>query len=107
MSAPDHHPFRSPAARARFLERYDRRAESWPVASEPAMIATSFGQTFVRVSGPAGAPPLVLLHGIGGSSLQWAANVAALSSGHRVFAVDHISDHGRSVSARLPGASTR
>ena len=102
MNAPDHYPFRSAAARARFLERYDRRAKSWPVAFESAMIATAFGQTFVRVSGPAGAPPLVLLHGIGGSSLQWAANVAGLSSGHRVFAVDHISDHGRSVSARLP-----
>jgi pimeloyl-ACP methyl ester carboxylesterase len=102
MNSPEHHPFRSATARDQFLERYDRRAARWPVASEPVMIATSFGRTFVRVSGPAGAPPLVLLHGIGGSSLQWAANVEALSGGHRVFAIDHISDNGRSVYTRVP-----
>ena len=102
MGVAEHSSFRSLGARDRFLARYDRRAEDWPVAAESVMIGTSFGQTFVRISGAPGARPLVLLHGIGGSSLHWAANVAAFSAGHRVFAVDHISDYGRSVCTRVP-----
>lgn len=97
----EHHPFRSAQARARFLARYDRRAADWPVAAESRRVDTSLGQTFVRVSGPADAPPLVLLHGAGGSSLQWAANVGAFARHFRVFAVDMLYDNGRSVHARL------
>jgi len=32
--------------------------------------------------------PVILLHGIGGSVLDWQANIAALSASHRVFVVD-------------------
>jgi pimeloyl-ACP methyl ester carboxylesterase len=32
--------------------------------------------------------PVILLHGIGGSVLDWQANIAALAASHRVFAVD-------------------
>jgi pimeloyl-ACP methyl ester carboxylesterase len=78
------------------------RAERWPVAAASRMIDTSLGRTFVRISGPASAPPLVLLHGIGGSSLMWTANVAALAEHFRVFAVDCIYDCGRSVCTRFP-----
>jgi pimeloyl-ACP methyl ester carboxylesterase len=61
------------------------------------MVLTSYGRTFVRVSGPAEAQPLVLLHGIGGSSLQWEPNIEALSASFRTFAVDTIYDNNRSV----------
>ncbi len=91
------HPFRSAGAKARFLNTYERKAERWPVASESRMIQTSFGQTFVRISGPEGAPPLVLLHGIGGSSLKWWPNIEALSEDFRTYAMDNIYDNGRSV----------
>jgi pimeloyl-ACP methyl ester carboxylesterase len=93
----DFSPFRSEAARARFLERYDRRAERWPVPSESRSVETSLGRTYVRVSGPPEAPPLVLLHGIGSNSLTWDANVAALSGSFRVHAVDAVYDYGRSI----------
>ena len=59
------------------------------------MVETSFGRTFMRISGPEGAPPLVLLHGIGGSSLQWIPNVGGLSEEFRTFAIDNIYDSGR------------
>jgi pimeloyl-ACP methyl ester carboxylesterase len=71
------------------------------VASENRMAPTAYGPTFVRVSGPAGAPPLVLLHGVSGNSLQWTPNIGALSNSFRVYAVDNIYDYGRSVYTRL------
>jgi pimeloyl-ACP methyl ester carboxylesterase len=64
-------------------------------------VDTSYGQTFVRMSGPTGAPPLVLLHGGGGNSLQWIPNIEALSKSYRVYAVDNIYDFGRSIYTRI------
>jgi pimeloyl-ACP methyl ester carboxylesterase len=96
----DHHPFRSPAAKQRYLERYDRRGAIWPGPSETRMIETSFGSTFVRINGPEGAAPLVILPGANATSLIWAPNIAELSRGHRTFAVDNIYDFGRSVFTR-------
>lgn len=97
MQMSTYHPFRSAEAKKRYLKLYDSRAQKWPVVSESRMIDTSYGQTFARISGPSGAPPLVLLHGIGGNSLQWMPNIAALSEKYRTYAVDNIYDHGRSV----------
>jgi len=91
------HPFRSARAKVRFLDLYDRKAERWPIASESRMVETSFGRTFLRISGPEDAPPLVLLHGIGGSSLQWWPNIEGLSADFRTFAIDNIYDNGRSI----------
>ena len=54
----------------------------------------------MRISGPSGAPPLVLLHGIGANSLQWLPNIEALSEHYRTYAVDNIYDFGRSVYTR-------
>lgn len=58
------------------------------------MVETAYGQTFVRISGPADAPPLVLLPGAGGCSLQWRLNVEALSKSHRTYAVDGLINLG-------------
>lgn len=95
-----YHPFRSPAAKARYLQRYDMWAREWPVASEPRTVDTSWGQTFVRISGPLEAPPLVLLPGAGANSLMWIPNIEALSASYRTYAVDNIYDIGRSVYTR-------
>jgi pimeloyl-ACP methyl ester carboxylesterase len=96
----EYHPFRSPDAKARYLELYEVMERDRPVVSELRMVGTSLGQTFVRVTGPANAPPLVMLHGAGGSSLHWGPNVEALSEHYRTYAVDIIDDFGRSVYAR-------
>jgi pimeloyl-ACP methyl ester carboxylesterase len=91
------HPFRSEKARQAYLTSYDRRASQWPVAAEGRLVETSDGQTYVRISGPRDAPPLVLLPGVNASSLMWLPNIAELSQNHRVYAVDNIYDFGRSV----------
>jgi pimeloyl-ACP methyl ester carboxylesterase len=94
------HPFRSQKAKNRYLKRYDLRAQTWPVDSETRTIDTSHGQTFVRISGPPEAQPLVLLPSAAASSLIWMSNVVALSTHYRVHAVDNIYDFGRSVNSR-------
>jgi pimeloyl-ACP methyl ester carboxylesterase len=97
MEMTSYHPFRSAKAKEQYLKHYDMRAKKWPVVSESRTVETSFGQTFVRISGPVSAPPLVLLHGVNGNSLQWSLNVETLSEYYKVYAVDNIYDYGRSV----------
>ena len=92
-----YHPFRSMTAKKKYLKLYDMRVQKWPVDSQTLFVDTSYGQTFVRISGPVGAPPLVLLHGAGGDSLQWIPNDEVLSRSYRVYAVDNIYDYGQSI----------
>jgi pimeloyl-ACP methyl ester carboxylesterase len=98
----DHHPFRSAAKQKVYLDHYDARAALWPVPSETRMVATSFGSTFVRISGPEDGPALVLLPGANATSLLWEPNIAGLARDHRVFTVDTIYDFGRSIYTRKP-----
>jgi pimeloyl-ACP methyl ester carboxylesterase len=95
-----YHPFVSEEAKLKYLAFYEEHARNWPVDSESRMVSTSFGQTFVRISGPKDAPPLVLLSGDSKNSLAWIPQVQALSENYRVYAVDNIYDNGRSIYSR-------
>lgn len=105
MEMTEYHPFKSVKAKEEYLELYDRRAKNWPILSETKMIDTSYGQTFVRISGPTNAPPLVILPGGIFSSLMWTPNIESLSKDYRTYAVDNIYDHGRSVNSRAVKSS--
>ena len=96
----DYHPFRSTDARDRYLDFYDSQFESWPVASENRTVRTADGDTFVRISGPVDAPPLLLLPASRASSVCWILMIEHLSRSHRTYAVDAIYDVGRSVNHR-------
>jgi pimeloyl-ACP methyl ester carboxylesterase len=104
MTAPvvltDYHPFRSRAKKERYLAYYDARAARWPAPSETLFVDTTWGATFVRISGSADGPPLVLLPGAGATSLMFAPNVAGWAERFRVYAVDNVYDFGRSVYVR-------
>lgn len=100
MTLSAHHPFRSAKARDEYLAFYDWQAQQWPVASETRMVTTSYGQTFVRVSGTADSPPLVLLPGRYTHSLMWIPHIEAFSASFRTYALDCISDIGRSIYGR-------
>ena len=91
------HPFRSAEARAEYLASLELRERRWPVPSENRVVETSWARTFVRVSGPVNAPPLVLLHGAATNSISWEPNIAALSASSRTYAIDNPYDVGRSV----------
>jgi pimeloyl-ACP methyl ester carboxylesterase len=102
---PEHYPFKSVEAKEQYLDHYDKRAREWPVASETKVVQTSYGKTFIRISGPINAPSLVLLPSTSASSLIWMPNIKALSVYYRVYAVDNIYDFGRSVNTRNIKAS--
>lgn len=97
MEITEYHPFKSEEAKNKYLTFYDKKAEKWPVPSETKMLNTSYGKTFVRISGPADAPPLVLLPGGASSSLMWIPNIGSLSKEFRTYAVDNIYDYGKSI----------
>ena len=97
---PSYHPFISAQAKEQYLAFNDTLSKKWPVKGETKMVTTSFGETFIRISGPADAAPLVLLPGGGTSSLMWRTNVEAFSEHFRVYALDNIYDYGRSVYLR-------
>lgn len=96
-----YHPFKTEKAKNEYLKIYDERAKKWPVISITKIINTSYGQTFVRICGPESADPLVLMHGVGGNSLQWMPNIESLSKHFRVYAVDNVYDNGRSIPRKV------
>lgn len=94
-------PYRSAAARDFCFAHLDTlAAKLWPIPSESRTVATSFGDSFVRIGGPPAAPPLVLLPGVTATSLMWAPNIQALSAHCRTFAVDRLGDFGKTLCAR-------
>lgn len=93
------HPFRSERAKAEYEAHCLERAKAWPVPVETMLLETPSGRTFVRASGRAEDPPLVLLPGARVSSLMWTDTIAALSARHRTYALDIIGDAGLSVSS--------
>lgn len=93
-------PFTSKEARERYLAHYDATEKSWPIPWENRTVSTDPGETYLRISGPASAPPLVLLPGGQSTSLVWRRLIAPLSARFRTYALDSIYDAGRSVPAR-------
>jgi pimeloyl-ACP methyl ester carboxylesterase len=90
--------FRSDAAKSRFFAAYDKALECWPAPPTHHDVETRFGTTHVLQSGPGPGPgsPIVLLHAIAVSSPAWYADIAALAELHPVYAIDTITDPGRS-----------
>lgn len=100
MTLPSHHPFASAAKKQQYLAHLQTRAAAWPIPFEGMTVETARGRTFMRISGPVDAPPLVLLPGGGISSLMWQPNIAGLSEHYRTFALDSILDVGLSANTQ-------
>lgn len=100
---PTHSPvFKSPASEASVLKAYDAAMKLWPIPYEDRDLPTRFGSTHVIVSGPADAPPLVLLHCALMTSTIWSPIIGNLSRDYRTYAVDVIGDVGRTIPTRPP-----
>jgi pimeloyl-ACP methyl ester carboxylesterase len=88
-------------------ERYLDALRAWPGPRDEVRVPTPEGETFVLVAGPAEAPPLMLLHGSGSNSAEWAHRIPALTERFRVYAVDIIGEPGMSAQTRPPLDSDR
>lgn len=95
-----YHPFKSEKAKEKYLAFYDEHARLWPVPSENKYIETSYGRTYVRISGPEDKPPLILLPGDTENSLSWIPQIKDFSEQYRTYALDQIYDNGRSIYSR-------
>ncbi|WP_067829512.1 alpha/beta fold hydrolase [Nocardia inohanensis] len=97
--------YKSEAGAETIARRYEALLEQWPVPAEHRDIPTREGDTFVLISGPADAPPLVLLHGSGGNSATWLGDIASWSGHFRTYAVDMPGEPGGSAPSRPTLAS--
>lgn len=84
------------ATRAALMAMYDERLRSWPVPFDTSFVSTRFGETHVITAGKSGAPELLMLAPMGVAGVVWSSIIGALSSKHRVYALDTIGDVGRS-----------
>ena len=92
-----YHPFKSEKAKEKYLAYYDKHAEILSVPSENKYIETSYGNTFLRISGSENKPPLVMLHGDSENSLSWALQIKDFSKHYRTYVIDNVYDNGRSI----------
>ncbi|MGG2461324.1 alpha/beta fold hydrolase [Streptomyces sp. RGM 3693] len=94
--------YKSEAGAAEILGRYQEALDAWPVPAERVRVPTRHGETFVVVSGPKDAPPVVLLHGSGANATMWQGDIASWSQRFRTYAVDVIGEPGLSAPSRPP-----
>ncbi|WP_101783867.1 alpha/beta fold hydrolase [Nonomuraea indica] len=92
--------YKSEAGGRELLDHYRRALDAWPVTAEHVRVPTREGETFVLVSGPPDAPPLVLLHGSGANTSMWRGDVATWSQHFRTYAVDLVGEPGLSAPSR-------
>jgi pimeloyl-ACP methyl ester carboxylesterase len=93
--------YKSEAARDRIFKTYDSRLAIWPVPCETRFVETTFGPTHLIACGPAAAPPLLLIHGLGSDATSWLPNVSPLADRYRVYALDTIGAPGKSAGTTL------
>lgn len=95
--------YKSPEGEAELMAIYDRLLENLGLEFSDCMVDTRFGATHVLVTGPEGAPPLVIFHG--GNSVNPQGLVGFLpllrAKEYRVYAPDTIGHPGRSAQTRL------
>ncbi|GAA0991689.1 alpha/beta hydrolase [Acrocarpospora macrocephala] len=68
--------------------------------SDQVTVPTREGDTFVVVSGPVDAPPVLLLHGSAANTAMWRYDVESWSRDFRLHAIDMIGEPGLSARSR-------
>ncbi len=82
------------------MRAYQKLMDEWKPEHEELTVSTTFGQTHVIASGPADAPPVVLLHALFATATSWHYNVGPLSETYRTYAVDVIGEANKSRPTR-------
>ncbi|MFE0381496.1 alpha/beta fold hydrolase [Streptomyces inhibens] len=97
--------YKSEAGASEIQRRYREELRTWPVPAEHMRVPTREGETFVVVSGPEDAPPVLLLHGSGANTTMWRDDITSWARHFRTYAVDLIGEPGLSAPSRPPLAS--
>jgi len=92
--------FKSSEGQRLVRERYQAFLQRWPVPNEQLHIPTTQGSTFVVVSGPKDAAPLLLLHGSAANSAMWMGDLPIFARAFRVYCIDMIGEPGFSAPVR-------
>ncbi|MDN3724261.1 alpha/beta hydrolase [Aequorivita sp. SDUM287046] len=79
-----------------YFDAYNKTLEDWGVPFEELYVPTSKGIAHVITSGPKNGTPIILLHGMCGSSTMWYSHSRELSQEYRLFAIDLIIEPGKS-----------
>jgi len=91
---------KSDSGKRRVEESYRLLLNQWPELVDFVTVPTREGDTFVVVSGPADAPPLVLLHGSMGNAITWIGEISAYAKHFRCYCVDMVGEPGFSAPSR-------
>ncbi|MFF8897028.1 alpha/beta fold hydrolase [Streptomyces lydicus] len=97
--------YKSEAGARELQRRYREALDAWPVPAEHLRVPTREGETFVVVSGPEDAPPVVLLHGAGANATMWQDDITTWARHFRTYALDLVGEPGLSAPSRPPLAS--
>src|SRR6187455_1571015 len=90
----------SPEGKAEVMRDYQVIMDHWPVAFNELTVPTSFGETYVIVSGPVDAPPVILLHALLATAASWYRNVEALSRSYRVYVIDIVGEGNKTCALK-------
>jgi len=88
--------FKNAKAEESFMASYDKYLKLWPFPIETTYIPTKFGDAHVITGGVNDGIPLVLLPGASATSGMWFRIAEKLGTKFRIYAVDILSDVGKS-----------
>lgn len=94
--------FRTAAGEQAVRQAYDDTVARLLPDVERIHVETSTGAVHGLAVGPVTAPPVVLLHGSGATSIGWAAELADLGRDHRAIALDLPGEAAAPLGTRLP-----
>lgn len=93
--------FKSKEGKEKILTLYSQKLKDLNITYSERLVDTKFGVTNVIITGEAKNPPLVLIHGTGGSAPQILDSFPNLTSKYCVYAVDVLAQPNKSVENRL------
>lgn len=92
--------YKSPIHKKAILEIYQEKLDELNIDYHYKEVMTQFGKTNIVVTGDAGNPPLVLVHGSNGCAPIGLEIFPRLAQKYQVFAVDVIAQPNRSLETR-------
>lgn len=98
--------YKSGEGHARMAAWYEAALQRLPAPFEARTVDTRQGYTHVLVMGSVGAPPIVMIHGLGGCAPMWQPQMAALAADYRLYALDTIGQPGKSAPNFPPYSGT-